>query len=97
MPGKPYLLKTPGQKVVAAYKILTDIPVDDRTWDEINYPRFKKRAELLLKVFSGDVRRACECMEGIKGWAEAAGLDWTLDTVVKRAYDWKTGRLFKKS
>ena len=92
---KPYEIKTPGQQVVAAYKILTGFELEDRGWDAMYYPRFKKSAEALLKFFEGDVKRCCECMEGVKAWAEGKRLDWTLETLASRAADWKTGRLYQ--
>lgn len=95
-PQKPYRVDTPGRKVVAAYKLLTGVALDDRVWDATYYPRFKKSAEILLKFFGGNVEQVCSCMEAIKKWAEQGRFDWTLETVIKRASDWKTGRLFEK-
>lgn len=92
---KPYVMNGPGQQVVGAYKILTGEDLEDRDWDRTYYPRFKKQAEDLLKFFRGNVETCCQCMEGIKKWAESRKIDWTLDTCVKRAADWRSGRLWK--
>lgn len=92
---KPYRIHGPGQQVVAAYKLLTGVDLEDRGWDSLYYPRFKKQAEALLKFFKSDVETCCQCMEGIKKWAETKRIDWTLDTCLKRAGDWRSGRLWK--
>jgi hypothetical protein len=89
-----YKIRTPGQQVMAAYKLLTGVAIDDRTWDGLYYPKFSRYRVELLKFFGGNVEMVVKCMEGIKKWAEGKGIDWTLATVAKRASDWKTGRLY---
>ena len=92
---KPYRIETPGQEVVVAYKVLKGVEIEDRGWDRIYYPRFKRQAEDLLRFFAGDLSTSLKCLAGVSDWAGKKGLDWTLETVVKRASDWKTGGLWK--
>lgn len=92
---KAYVMRDPGQQVVGAYKILTGVDLENREWDRMYYSRFKKNAEELLKFFHGSVEACCECMEQVKKWADIRKLDWNFNTVIKRAADVKSGRLWK--
>lgn len=80
---------TPMQKVVRAYKRLIEIPEDDASWDRAYWARYSKCAKTMLDLFSNDLNRICECMIGVSDLMKEKKLDWTFETIVKRAGDWK--------
>jgi hypothetical protein len=91
--GKDYEIKTPIQFVVSAFKLCRGVELNDREWDRDNYSRASKSAKELLAIFNSDQERAAQCVEAIAKWAEKNKLDWTIETAVKRASDWKIGAL----
>lgn len=92
---KNYEIKTEAQEVVAAYKIAKGIAVDDRAWDIGNYARSVKTAAQLIKAVGKD--GAIAAISGVKAWAGSSGLEWGIETVLKRAADWRAGRLVAKA
>lgn len=93
---KRYEIKTDVQFVVAAYKVRMGVMADDRLWDRGNYARASKTAAQLLKAFDGNKSVAIEAICGVADWADRSLLSWTIETVMRRAYDWRAGRLTVK-
>lgn len=90
---KPYNINSDIGFILAAYKMSLGVDFKDREWDRDNYKRFSKSAKELLIIFNQDKDQVVRCIDGISSWAVCKKLDWTLETVVKRASDWKIGRL----
>lgn len=91
---KPYLVDTPLKMVVCGFKETKGIPLDDRQWDKTHFSRNTKGAKELLTVFGeteDGAYKAIECITGIGGHLDSIECSWTLETVVKHAYDWKNG------
>lgn len=93
---KPYEVKTDIQEIVVAYKTSQGVAFDDRTWDAGNFARASKTAATLLRELAGK-DAAIKAIQGVKDWAESNGLSWTIETVLKRAADWRAGRLAPKA
>lgn len=91
-----YNPKTPLQEVVLGFKLQMGVKKEDREWDKVYFPRFSKPAKGLLTLFSGDVDKCLDCIEGIATVADRKRLSWTPETVVKHASDWREKkRLFE--
>lgn len=90
-----YVITTPIQAIVAAYKLKRGVSLEDRTWDRVYFPRCAKSAQALLRVFDSEQEKAIRCVVSVGDHFESQGLDWTIETVVKRAFDYKMGRLGK--
>jgi hypothetical protein len=88
----PYEVKTDIQAIVVAYKTALGFAQDDRVWDAGNFARASKTAAVLLRELQGR-ETAIQAIQGVAAWARAAGLSWTIETVLKRAADWRAGRL----
>jgi hypothetical protein len=89
---KPYQIRTDVQAVVVAYKVAIGLAPDDRLWDKGNFARGSKTAKALIDGL-GSAAEAMNAINGIKRWAEAGGFSWTLETVLKRAAEWRIGRI----
>jgi hypothetical protein len=72
------------QKVVEGWKILNNIPRDDKTWDKVHYPRCTKSAKSLLDLF-GNLDDALGCMEFVYDDLTKKGLTCTIETIVKHS------------
>ena len=90
------LSQHPAHRLVRAWKRLLELPQEDyATWDKANFSRCVKSANLLLEIFSvtestNDALEAiADCMIGVYDELTKKGLSCTLETVVKRAHDWK--------
>jgi hypothetical protein len=81
--------KDPMGALVISYKTLKGIPHEDRLWDADHYPRCKRRAKSLLRIFAGDFKKADQCMESIAQNFDNEGISWSLETIVKHAHEWK--------
>jgi hypothetical protein len=80
------------QKVIEKYKEVKgfkDIP----NWDKEFYPRFSKSAKALLSLTT--LEEAIFCIEPIGIFCDSKDWEWTLETVVKKFPDWKSGNLIK--
>ena len=92
--GEPYILATPKDKVVSAYKQMIGVKPWDRSWDKskYGYGRCIKAAEALLSDLE-TLDEVIACVEDCAFYFSEKKLDWTLETVAKRAMDWKSGRI----
>ena len=93
---KPYRvpnpLKMPAAALVHDYKLLCYVRYNDRPWDRQYYPRCMRAATRLLKKTRGDFGLAQECLRGLAGRFRAAGLSWTMGTVVSFSIEWLAHR-----
>ncbi len=79
--------KTPTQRIVEAYKLSKNVPMDDKAWDKANFGRYSKAAVNILACFGQDVEK---CAAYIFLRAEDLNekrLDWTLETITRHAFD----------
>lgn len=87
----PDKIKDPSGNLVIAYKLFKKIPKDDRSWDKTHFARAKKTTKTLLEV-CGAHSSAVDCIAEISAGFEKKGLDWTIETILKHAHDWKRKR-----
>lgn len=85
---KPYVIRTPLQKVVCAWKVLTGYAKDDRAWDEAHWSRHAKSAASLI-AFLGNHTAAIDCCQDVLEQMQANDLSCTIETVVKHSADWR--------
>ncbi len=87
-PSAPVVVKslTPIQKVVRAYKAAKNINVDDKAWDKACFPRAAKAAQSLIECFGAHEPAMIFLIEKGQQFDEK-GLDWTLETIKKHAWD----------
>lgn len=90
--GKMYRMPDPRKQPAAAlvheYKSLCHVRFDNREWDREQFPRCMRRAKWLLIHLGGDYALARQCLCGLAGRFEAAGLFWTLETVCAFSPEW---------
>ncbi len=80
--------------VVDGFKLAFGQELGRLEWDAVYGRSTRKKALKLLTLFSGDVEKCLQCIEGITKHATRRGWsDWTPGTVVERAADWANGRL----
>jgi len=79
----------PIKALVIFYKITKNIEFDDRFWDSKNFARNMLSAKDLLKI-CGTFADSKLCLEQLSVQFDKANLSWTLETIVKHAYDWKS-------
>ncbi len=81
---------TPLQRVVGAYKIAKGNDRDDKAWDKANFGRYSKAAKSLIDCFGGDEKAAVVYLLGRGQELDDKGLDWTLETISRHAWDNKS-------
>jgi hypothetical protein len=72
------------QKIVEGWKMLNNIPHEDKAWDKIHFPRCSKSAKSLLDLF-GNLNDALGCMEFVFNDLTKKELTCTIETVVKHS------------
>jgi uncharacterized protein YdaU (DUF1376 family) len=87
-----YEIKTPLQFVVAGFKAQKGYEVEDRAWDAANFKRTSGAARQLLVILGNDQEKAVQCIAELGAAFDKKGLSWTLETIVKNAYDWLHGK-----
>lgn len=87
--NKGYEVKTSLQQVVVGWKIVTGVPPDDREWDKLNWARTSKTAKELLGFFGDSPSTIVDCMEDVYNELSKKGLECTIETVKKRAWEWR--------
>jgi len=78
---------TPVQRVVKAWKILNDIPVqgeESRTWDKVHFARHSRSAKSLIDLFGG-WEPAVDAMEYLYMHFKTKHLTATIETIVKHS------------
>ena len=79
--------KTPNQRVVEAYKLSKNVPMDDKAWDKANFGRYSKAAANLLACFGQDVEKCAAYIFLRAEDLNEKNLDWTLETITRHAFD----------
>ena len=69
---------TPLQQVVNHYLFLKDLDQE-----EVIYARYVKDAKEILDI-TNSIKKAKELLDRTKEWAESRGLEWGMETSVKR-------------
>lgn len=90
--GSTYKVDTPLQKAVVGWKIINGFTKDDRDWDKLNWGRTAHSVKPMLDVFKGDFVTLVDCMQDIYEElknAKPRPLECTIETVRKRAMDWR--------
>lgn len=87
-PGEKYIITTDLQHVICGWKDTTGYKIDDRSWDKAHWSRCCKPAKALLE-FLGSWEKAVTCADYIYTKLTKAGLNCTLETVLKHSADWK--------
>lgn len=78
---------TPTQILVEHYKTLKGFG-GDKGWDKLYFPRCSKSAKLLWEYL--ETLENCQaCMKAVQTKMDKEGLEWTFETIVKRAGEWK--------
>lgn len=77
---------TPIQRVVNAYKVQKGVAITDKAWDKENYSRCSKPAKSLIECL-GTWELAAAYVIGKGQEFDDKGLDWTLETIKKHAWD----------
>lgn len=83
--------ENPAGSLVIYYKVTKNVEYDDRVWDRRNFGRFMSAASDLLEILNG-FENAKKCLDELGTKFTSANLDWTLETVVRHAHDWKQKR-----
>jgi len=78
----------PLQSVVLAYKVRKGYELEDKAWDKQYFKRFCGCGKNLIE-YLGDSTSAIRCMNDTATEMESKGLEWTLETILKRAGEWK--------
>lgn len=84
------------EMIINAWKISRGIDLTDKAWDKQYYPRYAKSSGELLD-FMGSVGDAIDCMEYLMKGFKKNGLSFTMETIVKRAEDYKYRILEKQA
>ena len=74
------------QKVIQAWKLMKDIPLEgqeSKAWDQVFFPRYSKTAKSLLLLFGYE--DAVRCIEFVCNYMDSKDLDYTFETVLKRS------------
>jgi len=79
---------TPLQKVVKAYYLKKEYTDTWEAWCKLNFKRNSKSAKQLLDYF-GDYKQAVICIDILGSEFEKKVLDWTFETIVKHASEYK--------
>lgn len=85
---EPYVIETPLQKTVCAWKKLTGFDPTDRAWDRAHWGRHAKTAAGLMAFLDGHIN-AIDCCQDIYEAMTKKGLTCTMETVLKHSADWK--------
>ena len=87
------LSQNPVHRLVRAWKKMLEIPKEDKSWDKAHFARCSKSSKLLLEIFGGEndeaLIRAADCMADVYYQLQKSSLECTLETVVKRAHEWR--------
>jgi len=98
--AKPYQIpdktKDPSGHLVIAYKLFKQIDREDRSWDKVHFARTKKSTKALIDVCGG-YQPAFDCIADIASQMDGKGLDWTIETVLKHAHEWKRKRGIRRA
>ena len=82
--------QNPIHRLVRAWKRMLEVPEEEwETWDKANFARSCRSAKLLLEICKGDLEQAADCAGDIYQDLKAKGLSCTLETVVKKAHEWR--------
>lgn len=97
---KPYPIPEPTENPVAAlvifYKVTKGIEYDNRVWDKIHFARCMKAAkDILMALESFETSK--KCIEELSDRFNSNSLTWSLETIVKHAFDWKLEQGEKKN
>jgi len=90
---KEYIIKDDIGRVICAYKMLKGFKKQDREWDKLNYRRASRSAKQLLKAFKNNWEETVDYMIAEKKILEERGLEYTIETFVKRVSDYKLKKL----
>lgn len=82
---------SPIQEIVCFYKKIKNFN-EIANWDEHHFARAGKSAKAILEQ-AGDIKQALICMKEIGEYCERKKLFWTIETIVKKFPEWKTGKL----
>lgn len=97
--GKPDWKTEPVRALAYAYKRLKGVPHEEVLWND-EFRRCLKPAKEILAVFDGNFESAAACMDSISEKLETNNFDWTLETIAKKAVEWKWskhGTAYRKS
>lgn len=75
------------RRVIEAYKHAKSVQMDDKNWDAVNFARYSRAAKSLLTCFGDDMEKAAAYIFLRQQALDATELDWTLETIVRHAYD----------
>lgn len=97
---KPYIIAEPTENPIAAlvilYKVTKGVDYDNRVWDKIHFGRATRSAKEILMIL-GSFETSKKCLEELAEKFESNDLSWTLETIVKHAFDWKLEKGDKKN
>ena len=79
--------KTDLQRVVEAYKHAKGIPMEDKAWDKACFARCSKSGKALLERFGGDLEKSAAYIFLRGAQLDEIGCDWTIETILKHAWD----------
>lgn len=96
-PPKRQESNNPTHRLVRAWRRITNVlPEDYKSWDKVNFGRCAKQASMLLEIFAAGAApdeeklvQIADCMVETYEELTKKGLDCTLETVSKRAHEWK--------
>ena len=83
---KPQNQQTDIQKIIQAWKLTKNIPIEgeeSKRWNQVFFPRYSKTAKNLLLLFGYE--HAVRCIEFVCEHMESKGMDYTFETVLKRS------------
>ena len=75
------------QEIVNYFFVLKDwdnLPKEFYIKNHIIYGRYVKPAKQLLELCDNDVEKAKEVLDKISSWANDNGMEYTIETVIKR-------------
>lgn len=81
--------KDPVSHLVRLWKHILGIPKDDKVWNKTHWGRCSAAAFDLLAIFQGDKEMSADCMVSKHAEFTKAGLNFTLETVVHHAHEWR--------
>lgn len=71
------------QKLVNGWKLLNNIPVNDKTWDKVHYSRCAKSAKSLIDLFGFE--EGVNCMEYVFNHFKEKNYSVSLEGIVKHS------------
>lgn len=74
------------RELIKAWKVLKEIPIEgqeSRAWDMVHFARYSKSAKQLILLFGFD--EAINCIDYMAHHFDKEGLDYTIETIVKRS------------